>query len=213
MSGVGALEGLTVSWLWFGAEFGHSGVLVLLEALGVVLPGGRGSGRHWDRRSLEEDVGVDDGVGEGVEVGDGSEISLVGDVSSIVLEGGEGTFSHGSSFVGLLEVWRGAIQLEAMVVVEVDDAGASVGLTFSVGTGLSVWFVGTGPFLSAIAFLLIEPTSSGLHFQSSGTEELAVLGVAVLERIVSSGVEGDVGFSLLFGDVFVDIPGIEGGIG
>lgn len=81
------------------------------------------------------------------------------------------------------------------------------------GTGLGVSFVGTHPFLSAIAFLFIEPTSPGFHFQSSGTEELAILGVGVLERIVSSGVEGDVGFSILFGDVSVHIPCVEGGIG
>ena len=131
MSGVGALEGLTVSWLWFGAEFGHSGVLVVLDGLGFALPQvALGSGGHGHGSGFEEDVGVDDRVGEGIEVADGVEIPLIGDVSSIVLKEREGAFCDGSSFVGLLEVGGGAVQLEAMVVVEVDDAGASVGLTF-----------------------------------------------------------------------------------
>jgi hypothetical protein len=158
-------------------------------------------------------VGVEDGLGEGVEIADGVEVALVGDASSIVLEAREGAFGQGAGFVGLLKVGGGAIQLEAMVVVEVDDAGASVGFAVCVWTDLGVWFVGTDPLLSAIAFLFIEPTSPGFHFQSSGTEELAVLGVGVLERLVSSGVEGDVGLSFLRGDVPVYIPSVEGSIG
>lgn len=55
------------------------------------------------------------------------------------------------------------------MVVEVDDAGASVLLTLAVGTGLGVGLVGTDPLFSSIAFLLIKPTSSGVHFQSGRT--------------------------------------------
>ena len=71
----------------------------------------------------------------------------------------------------------------------------------------------TEPFLSSIAFLLVEPGSSGLHFESGGTEEFAVWGVGVVENVMSSGVEGDVGFPPLGCDVLVDIPGVERGIG
>ena len=56
-----------------------------------------------------------------------------------------------------------------MVVVEVDEAGASVRLSLAVGTGLGVGLVGTDPLFSSIAFLLIEPGSSGVHFQSGRT--------------------------------------------
>ena len=70
----------------------------------------------------------------------------------------------------------------------------------------------TDPFLSSIAFLFVEPCSSGLHFESSGTEEFGVLGVVVVEDVVSSGVDGDVCFSSLMCDVFVDIPSVEGSI-
>ena len=64
----------------------------------------RGSGGNGYRSRLEDDVGVDDCVGEGVEVGAGVEVALVGDLSSLVLEEREGTFGHGAGFVGVLEV-------------------------------------------------------------------------------------------------------------
>ena len=72
-------------------------------------------------------MGIDDRVGEGVEIADGVQVALVGEVSSIVLEDREGSFGAGACFVGIFEVGRGSGQFEAMVVVEVDDAGASVG--------------------------------------------------------------------------------------
>jgi len=78
---------------------------------------------------------VDDCVGEGVEVGDGVDVSLVGDVSSIVLEGGEGAFCDGSVFVDVLEVCGGPVEVESVVVIEVDDSGASVGCCVALGTG------------------------------------------------------------------------------
>ena len=81
------------------------------------------------------------------------------------------------------------------------------------GAGLSCSFVGTAPFLSAIPFVFVEPASSGFHFQPGGTKEVSIFGVGVCEGIVSSGVEGDVSFSSLVGDVPVDVPCIEGGIG
>ena len=73
--------------------------------------------------------------------------------------------------------------------------------------------MGTGPFLSSIAFVFVEPASAGFHFQSGRTEEFSLFGVGVCEGVVSSGVEGDVSFSALVGDVSIDEPCVEGGIG
>ena len=171
-----------------------------------------GSGGDGECGCLEEDVCVDACVGEGVQVGDGVELALVGDVPSVVLEDGEGSFSYGASFVGVLEVGGGAGQFEAVVVVEIDDAGASVGVSVAVGTGLCLSSVWTKPLFSALAFVFVEPTSSGFHFQSGGTEEFAVCGIGVCEGVVSSGVEGDVSVSALLCDVLVDEPCVEGGI-
>jgi hypothetical protein len=175
------------------------------------LVGGSGRGREWG--SFEEDMCVDERVGEGVEMGDGVDVTLVGDVSSIVLEGGERAFSDGAVFVDVFEVCGGSVEVESVVVIEVDDPGASVGFPVAKGTGEGISSMRTEPFLSSIAFLLVEPGSSGLHFESSGTEEFAIWGVGVVENVVSSGVDGDVGFSPLVCDVLVDIPGVEGSIG
>ena len=105
-------------------------------------------------------MGVDDRVGEGIEVGDGVDVALVGDVSPVVLKDGEGSFGYGARFVGVFEVGGGAGQLEAMVIVEIDEAGASAGVSFTLGTGLGLSSVWTEPLFSAIAFLLVEPASS-----------------------------------------------------
>ena len=86
-----------------------------------------GSGRGRECGSFEEDVRVDECVGEGIEVGDGVDVALVGDVSSIVLEGGEGAFCEGALFVHVLEVGGGSVEVEPVVVIEVDESGASVG--------------------------------------------------------------------------------------
>lgn len=100
-----------------------------------------------------------------------------------------------------------------MVVVEVDDAGASVGFSLGVGTGLGISSLGTEPLFSAIAFFFVEPTSSRFHFQSGGTAEFSVFGVGLFEEIMASGVEGDVCLSALLGDVSIDEPCVEGGVG
>lgn len=78
---------------------------------------------------------VDECVGEGVEVCDGVDVSLVGDVSSIVLEGGEGAFSDGAVFVDVFEVCGGSVEVETVVVIKVDDTGASVRFSVSESTG------------------------------------------------------------------------------
>ena len=69
------------------------------------------------------------------------------------------------------------------------------------------------PSLSSVAFLLVEPGSSGLHLQAGRTEEFGIGGVSVSENVVSSGVDGDVGCSPLGCDVLVHIPCVEGRVG
>ena len=64
----------------------------------------RGSDGHWQGGGFQQDVHVDEGIGEGIEVLHGVEVTLVGDLSSIVLEDGEGPFGDGAGFVGVLEV-------------------------------------------------------------------------------------------------------------
>lgn len=114
----------------FGVLFGHRGAFACFSGrVRVTLLGSSlgGSGRGRECGSFEEDMRVDECVGEGVEVGDRVDVSLVGDVSSIVLEGGEGAFSDGAGFVDVFEVCGGPVEVESVVVVEVDDTGASVG--------------------------------------------------------------------------------------
>ena len=63
-----------------------------------------GSGGDGERRGLEDDVSIHDCVGERVEVGEGVQVTLVGDVSSVVLKDREGSFGYGACFVGVFEV-------------------------------------------------------------------------------------------------------------
>lgn len=212
---VGVLRREVVFFAGIGVLFGHRWGLYLFSGRfsgSLVSPSGGSGGDNRECGCLEEDVCVDDCVGEGVQVGDSVEITLVGDVPSVVLKDGEGSFGHGASFVGVLEVGGGAREFEAVVIVKIDDAGTSVGVSVAVGTGLCLSFVGTCPLFSAIAFFLVEPASSGFHFQACGAKEFSLFGVGVCEGVVSSGVEGDVSFSALLGDVSIDEPCVEGGI-
>lgn len=97
--------------------------------------GGGGSGGRRDRARFEEDMRVDESVGECVEMGGGVDVSLVGDMSAIELEGGEGAFSDGAMFVYVFEVWGGTVECESVVVIKVDDSDASVGFSVAEGTG------------------------------------------------------------------------------
>ena len=99
-------EGGVRFWEGSGDAFGHSRVFPLFQVgLAFSCPGSLwGSGGYRPRCFFEEDVGVDHRVGEGVEVADGVQVALVGDVSSIVLKGGEGSFGYGACFVGVFEV-------------------------------------------------------------------------------------------------------------
>ena len=110
-----------------------------LPVLQVGLGGGEegvgGSGGHRDRASFEEDLRVDESIGEGVEVGCGVDISLIGDVSSVVLEARERAFSDGARFVYVVEVCGGTVECESVVVIKIDDTGASVGFSVSERTG------------------------------------------------------------------------------
>jgi len=110
-------------------------------------------------------------------------------------------------------------------IVELDGFGAS---SFFVELGM-VAGTGDGSFLSlglsvrtlvsssVVSFGFVEPCGFGFHFLSTRSDDAAVWAELVGFGVVSSGVNGDVGLSVLgivlvSEDVLIDVPGIEGGV-
>lgn len=119
-------------------------------------------------------------------------------------------------------------EAELLLVIKVDVSVASVFLEFFVidGTGPAFVFAWqldkrTGKFLSMIAFVFVEPSSTIDHFQVGFTDQVAVFRELAVESCVSSGVEGNIGgggfsgwFWGLFGiDILIDLKGIIRGVG
>ena len=147
------------------------------------------------------------------------EVSLVGVCKE--------AFYGGAFFENLLECFGLPVECEPELVgiVEIDGFGAS---PFFVELGMVAW-TGDGTFLSlglgvrtlvsssVVSFGFVEPCGFGFHFLSTGSDAAAVGAEGVGFGIVSSGVDGDVGLSVLgivflSEEVLIDVPGIEGGV-
>lgn len=140
---------------------------------------------------------------------------------------GKEAFDGGAFFENLLELFRRPVQCEAELVgiVEIDGFGASpffVELGMVAGTGDGAFLslgLGVRTLISSsvVSFRFVEPCGFGFPFLSTRSDDAAVWAELGGFGVVSSGVDGDVGLSVLgivflSEDVLIDVPGIEGGV-
>ena len=176
---------------------------------------------------FEDGLQIDEGVGEGIELGNGMAIPDIG-----MLEGGlvgacKEAFYGGTFFENLLERFGISVECEAELlrVVEIDGSGASpffVELGMVAGTGDGAFLslgMGVRTLISSsvVSFDFIDPGGFGFHFLSTRSDDAAVWAELVGFGVVCSGVDGDVGLSVLgivflSEEVLIDVPGIEGGV-
>jgi len=176
---------------------------------------------------FEDGFEIDEGVGEGIELRNGMAIPDIGMLEGGLVGAGKEAFYGGAFFENLLELFGVPVECEAKLlgIVEIDGSGASpffVELGMVAGTGDRA-FVSLGLGVralissSAVSFRFVEPCGFGFHFLSTGSDGAAVGAELVGFGVVSSGVDGDVGLSVLgivflSEDVLIDVPGIEGGV-
>ncbi len=147
------------------------------------------------------------------------EVSLVGV--------GKEAFYGGAFFENLLEGFGLPVECEPELlrIVEMDGSGASpfgVKLGMVAGTGDGAFLslgIGVRALISSsvVSFGFVEPCGFGFHFLSTRSDDAAVWAELVGFGVVCSGVDGDVGLSVLgivflSEDVLIDVPGIEGGV-
>ena len=181
-----------------------------------------------DSAHFEDGLEIDEGVGEGIELGNGMPVPDIGMFEGGLVGLGKETFYGSAFFENLLELFGRPVQCEAELegIVEIDGFGTSpfgAELGMVAGTGdrafLSLGLgVRTSVSSSVVSLGFVEPCGFGFHFLSTGSDDAAVWAELVGFGIVSSGIDGDVGLSVLGSvffseDVLIDVPGIEGGIG
>jgi len=140
---------------------------------------------------------------------------------------GKEAFYGGAFFENLLERFGISVECEPelLEIVELDGSGASpffVELRMVAGTGDGAFLslgLGVRTLISSSvgSFGFVEPYGFGFHFLSTGSDAAAVWAEWVGFGVVCSGVDGDVGLSVLgivfvSEDVLIDVPGIEGGV-
>lgn len=176
---------------------------------------------------VEDGLELAEGVGEGSELGDGESIPDIRMLEVRLVALRTEAFSGGAVFEALLELLGLSVEddPELVGIVEIDGFGASPfgvdlemaarpgdGIFLSVGVGVRTLISS-----SVVSFGLIEPCRLGFPFLSPGSDDAAVGAELGGFGVVSSGVAGDVGLSMLgivflSEDVLIAVPGIEGGV-
>jgi len=176
---------------------------------------------------FEDGLEIDEGVGKGIELGNGMAIPDIGMLEVRLVGAGKEAFYGGAFFENLLELFGLPVECEAKLlgIVEIDGFDASpfgmkLGMVARTGNGVLV-SLGSGVRAlissSAVSFGFVEPCGFGFHFLSTRSDDAAVWAEWVGFGVVCSGVDGDVGLSVLgivlvSEDVLIDVPGIEGGV-
>jgi len=186
---------------------------------------------------FEDGLELDEGVGEGIELGNGMAIPDLGMFEGGLVGVGKEAFYGGAFFENLLERFGISVQCEPELlrIVEIDGFGASpfgaeLGMVAGTGDGAFLSLgLGVRTLISSSvgSFRFVEPCGFGFHFLSTclranthrqaGSDAAAVWAEWVGFGVVCAGVDGDVGLSVLgivlvSEDVLIDVPGIEGGV-